>query len=60
MKTHEARTSASPAHLYNFLKAAYGSKMAERIFKSHGLPRPVNPLRPAVHSRNIVGTEAWA
>lgn len=64
MKTKEVASAlganVSPSNLYHFLRAAYGTRVAERILRSHGLSRPANQPRPAVERRDIVGANAWA
>ncbi len=41
-----------PANLFNFLRACYGVKAAENIFKSYGLPRPGIGIVSAPHRKN--------
>gem|GEM_PF-2827926 len=40
VEEHSRATSVPPAYLFNLLRAAYGSRNAERIFRSYGLTRP--------------------
>lgn len=44
-------SSVPPAHLYNLLKAAYGSRNAESIFRSYGLNRPGTTMHSIQKSR---------
>ena len=44
-EVHESAVRIPPAFMFNFLRAAYGSRNAENIFRSYGLARPGTALR---------------
>jgi hypothetical protein len=41
---HVGSESVPPAYMFNLLRAAYGSRIAEGIFRSHGLNPPATIL----------------
>jgi len=42
---YHVRGNIPPAYMFNLLRAAYGSRTAEGIFRSHGLNPPVTIVR---------------
>jgi len=42
---HVRAASVPPAYLFNLLRAAYGARNAENIFRSNGVSRPGSAVR---------------
>jgi hypothetical protein len=44
-EVYDRADTVPPAFMFNFLRAAYGSRNAETIFRSYGLSRPGTNFR---------------